>query len=663
VAGNTKNHYCLHLSPQWSLWNFDRQIRVKGLKSKALVTYLAIESATAHNREKLAAIFWPDVEQNKARASLRQAVSGLKTIFADNGEDILLLSNDQIGLRDGHVVTNIELALTDIEAGQIDTLRMRQIAGVKNMLDELETVSDMFAEWLRETRTFLTRRTIDRLKTVFNDKNYPPEFRNCVAETASLLDDLNEDAVRTLMASHAELNNSVTALRIYGEFCKTLEDFLDAEPSIETQDLAVQIKLSQGRESASPKTAARSVIAVPEIVPVVTVAVLPLEVLGRNNVPDHILIGLLDHITCQLATCRAPAVISSNTTRCYLGMAPQPSEVGQALNVNYVVSGTLRVDDSCAAISIQLSNTRDNRVVWANTHQCDVTELYTVKNSLADDIVQAIIPSVNVAELKRTWSTPTTELEPYHLVLRAKDLIFRLSHSEFVQAGTLLKQAIHLGPHFAPAHALLAEWFAIAVWQGWSQDFEADRQELERHVRQAVSLSPGDGRALALWAHTKFMFDHQHEQPLALLEKAIELCPNDSETLIWSVPALGLTGSPDEAIKNGSRAISLSPLDPFMFRNEHFLSLVHYVNGDFDTAAEFGQSSYVRVPNYASNLRGTIASLVAAGRQQEVGPLVARHNQIEPEFSVENYIQNISLREAKQKLELADRLISAGLPS
>ena len=661
LTGYTKNQFHLQLIPQWSLSYGGKNIDIPALRAKALITYLALENAKAHKREKLSALIWPNVDSQKSRSSLRQIISGLNRSIAKLNEDVLVQSRYDVGLKAELISTDINCVLANVNRGMIDPENMRQITGIRNILSEFDNIGQDYSDWIREIKAFIIRRSIDQLKSIFLDNTRPLEFRIRVAEAVVGLDDLDEDAIRTLMSAHTELNNSVVALRVYSEFYQKLELELDAEPSIETQDLAVQIKMQEFQaESALLDPTAMPVSSL-KTLNVVTVAVLPFEYLGQDKMPEFILIGLLDQITCQLAANRAPVVISSNTTRKYLGKTPQPSEVGQALNANYVVSGSIRMDNREASVTIQLANSSDNRVVWANTHYCKLSEMYDVKTPIADDIVRAIVPSVDISELSRTASIPVEELEPYHLVLRSKDLIFGLEQTAFGKANNLLKRAIDLGPHFAPAHALLAEWFAISVWQGWSIDPAADRLALERHVRQAISLSPGDGRAIALWAHTRFIFDREYDEPLRLLDNALDLCPNDSETLIWSVPALGLTGHPARAIQNGKRAIELSPLDPFMFRNEHFLALAYYANGEYDISADLGLSSFHHAPNYGSNIRATIAALIAAGRNTETSALVEQHNTIEPSFSVEKFLPNHALRDREQRLEFGKQLIEAGL--
>ncbi|MCB1342871.1 MAG: hypothetical protein KDK24_17745 [Pseudooceanicola sp.] len=618
------------------------------------MTYLLLERGEFHGREKLSGLLWETFDRQKARTSLRQVIAILNRELSGRG--VLIQSKDTIGLDASFFQLGIEDVLKKMERGRADKDEIYQLSGLRDALSEFEDIGEGFRDWSRNVRGQLIRRTLGRLYFIFRDDEQSSEIRIQAAEIAGLIDEFDEEAIRARMTLHARLNNSVASLRIYDEFFARLEAAMDAEPSLETQDLAVRIKLSQESPTIRPAAAVST--------PAETaVAVLPFRNLGPDVLPDYVLLGLLDQITCELTTLRAPAAISSNTTRRYLGAVTEPSTVGRELNVSYVVDGNIRSQGGEASISVQVARTSDNHLIWARTFTCPVDDIFRIRTPLAQEIVRAVSPSINAAELLRTSAAPETRLEPFHLVLRAKDMMFHLARAPFNEAGELLRRAVAKGPYFAPAHALISEWYMISVWQGWSTDVAADRRAINTHLGRAIALAPDDGRALALWGHSRMIFEREYDRALENLDTARELCPNDSETLVWSVPTLAYTGEAERAIQLGERAIRLSPLDPFAFRNEHFLSLAYYSAGEFDRAAQLGLSSFERAPSYGSNIRVTIAALEASNRMDEAQPLLSRHQRIEPDFSLNDYFSWQGFRSDTVRRQFCDRLHSAGLPA
>jgi tetratricopeptide (TPR) repeat protein len=168
---------------------------------------------------------------------------------------------------------------------------------------------------------------------------------------------------------------------------------------------------------------------------------------------------------------------------------------------------------------------------------------------------------------------------------------------------------------------------------------------------------------MALWAHNRMMFDRDYTAALSLIGDAMDLSPNDAEALAWSVPTLTTTRHAEDAVRNGRRALELSPYDPFIFRNEHFLSFALFSQGDYDASAEYGLSSFRRSPNYSGNIRATIAALVAAGRSSEAVPLVDHHLKLYPDFSVMEFERIQGFRNPADRKAFATLLLDAGLPA
>jgi len=56
-------------------------LSVRSARIQALLAYLALESARAHTREALAALFWPDEPDQVAKQNLRQALYQLGALY------------------------------------------------------------------------------------------------------------------------------------------------------------------------------------------------------------------------------------------------------------------------------------------------------------------------------------------------------------------------------------------------------------------------------------------------------------------------------------------------------------------------------------------------------------------------------------------------------
>lgn len=636
-------------------------VPLRNTKAIAIIAYLCLKSDGFLLRSDLCTLLWPEKDPLRARASFRQCLSSIRRALGPLTDKLLVMDGEKIGLVRDVISTDLQALQMQLEHRPFPPEKLSDCLKVSRMFSDIFSISSNFEEWAKEIQTDAVASVLRQLKEIYKNPQTDRTLRHACAQTALKLDEFDEEAVRTLMSTFVENAEPAAALRVYDLFFQRLETEMDAEPAAETQELAIAIKLNTG-----PKQEIRLPAAIEKPLsnaPPVALAVLPFEVFGADQQGEELSLALLEHLTCHLASFRAPSVISSNTTRMYLDKVPRPMEVGRDLNARYILSGSVRLHDDKAALTTQLVEAQTERVIWATRLMSRKREILGLNVPIAEEIARAIVPSVDAEELHLSRTRPLHELEPYHLVLQAKDLIFKLSHDAFVEAGNLLAIAVRNGPLFAPAHSTMADWLSIRMWEGWSPDRFADRAALDQHALKAMSLSPRDGRVMALWAHNRMMFDRDYTAALSLIGDAIDLSPNDAEALAWSVPTLTTTRHADEAVRNGRRALELSPYDPFIFRNEHFLSFALFSKGDYDASAEYGFSSFRRSPNYSGNIRATIAALMAAGRRSESVPLVDHHLKLYPDFSVVEFEKIQGFRDPADRKAFATLLLDAGLPA
>ena len=114
-----------------------REIAIKSRKARALLAYLALPTGKARSREALMALLWSERGEEQARASLRQALSGLrKDLGKGSGGsalDALCITEETLKL-DGDLV-----AVEPAASGEV-------------LLEGLHVNDPAFEEWLRDER-------------------------------------------------------------------------------------------------------------------------------------------------------------------------------------------------------------------------------------------------------------------------------------------------------------------------------------------------------------------------------------------------------------------------------------------------------------------------------------------------------------------------------
>ncbi|TMD76236.1 MAG: hypothetical protein E6I97_11750, partial [Chloroflexi bacterium] len=252
-------------------------------KAQALLLYLAVEGGL-HSRSKLAAFLWPDSEPQAARAGLRNALTQLRSLFADADTSAaphrhLLSQHELLGL---NPQAPLELDLDMVQQAYTAAQRFstppsepQRAALVAQVQQALALVRGPFLDgfWLREETGFdawvqqqqqqwqvRLLQLCERLSSWQEAAGELEPVRATLLRWLAL-DRLSEEASRRLMLVHLALGDASAALQVYATLRARLAEELQVKPSADTVALAERIRAtaagSRGSRPARPAAAAR----------------------------------------------------------------------------------------------------------------------------------------------------------------------------------------------------------------------------------------------------------------------------------------------------------------------------------------------------------------------------------------------------------------------
>jgi serine/threonine-protein kinase len=219
-------------------------------KRLALLAYLALNaSETLLRRDRLLALFWPTSPESRARSSLSEALSRLRSSL---GPDIVVTrGNDEVGLRPGAVWCDaVELR---IAADHHDWQRVAELYGGP-LLDGLilDGLHDL-ERWLDGTRDHLARVALDaagRLADEAAGRHDPDAL--ALAERAMEIDPLDGDAVRRVMTLLARGGHRAAALSVFDRFAEQIRAQRGVEPAGSVLELGEMIRAGTAIHPAPP---------------------------------------------------------------------------------------------------------------------------------------------------------------------------------------------------------------------------------------------------------------------------------------------------------------------------------------------------------------------------------------------------------------------------
>jgi TolB-like protein/Tfp pilus assembly protein PilF len=109
------------------------ELAIKSKKAKGLLAYLALSPRLSRSREEIMALLWSERGEAQARASLRQALVGLRKDLGDDAMSALIVTNDAVAL-------------------DLDKVTLGAQGTGAELLAGLHIHDPAFEEWLRDER-------------------------------------------------------------------------------------------------------------------------------------------------------------------------------------------------------------------------------------------------------------------------------------------------------------------------------------------------------------------------------------------------------------------------------------------------------------------------------------------------------------------------------
>jgi TolB-like protein/Tfp pilus assembly protein PilF len=287
-----------------------------------------------------------------------------------------------------------------------------------------------------------------------------------------------------------------------------------------------------------------------------SVAVLPFKNFSDSKEDEYFSDGVTEDIITQLSKVGDLMVISRTSVMPYKDTQKTLREIGKELNVAAILEGSVRRDRNRVRIVGQLINARNDKHIWAETYDREITDIFAIQSEVAQKIASELKAKLSPEEKQRIEKKATGNVEAYAYYLRGRDYYYRYTKEDNEKAIELFKKAIELDPNYALAYAGLGDAYAMRV-----NNFGFPGEYLDLAIEmssKAISLDPNlaEGyKALGLAQESK----GDVKKGLESYSKAVELNPNYAP----AITNIGLIefnlGKYDDALKWWRKAVELQP--------------------------------------------------------------------------------------------------------
>jgi TolB-like protein/DNA-binding SARP family transcriptional activator len=317
------------------------------------------------------------------------------------------------------------------------------------------------------------------------------------------------------------------------------------------------LAIVRSRTGASKVEAVASTIAADPKSSSASVAVLPFTNTSGDPADEPFTDGLTDELIGALS--RVPGIRVTGRTSVFAlkGQRLGVRAIADTLGVAAVLEGSVRRVGTRVKVVADLVSASDNGVLWSETYDRELADLFAIQEEIAGAIVAALAPRLS-AEVTPVRHRPK-DLATYELYLKGRYFWNRRTADDLQRSIAYFEQAISRDSTYADAYAGLADARAVlAISTG-----VAPREELPRArvaALTAIRLDPRLAEAHAALGNLLEAFDWDWASADRELAQAISLDPSYATAYLYRGIAFLHQRRFDDAITQLVEARLLDPL-------------------------------------------------------------------------------------------------------
>jgi adenylate cyclase len=286
--------------------------------------------------------------------------------------------------------------------------------------------------------------------------------------------------------------------------------------------------------------------------------------LNADPTQQYFVDGIADDLITELAVIPHLTVIARDSSFNYREKHRNLKEIASALNVRYLIDGTVSKANDRVRINAHLDDTTTGTQIWANGFEGSTKDIFNLRHRITKSVISALAVKLTPAEEQYVSRPDTTNLDAYKQYLHGTQRFFLYAKASNVEARDFFTKAIDLDPKMARAHAMLGWTNAFDFMNGWSNKPDQSLDDAEQQATQALAL---DKNLPVAYFVRGLVYRERGEYAKGLVEAehAIALDPNYANGHVLYATLLYYAGRPQDGLEQMKQAIQLNPHYPFNY--------------------------------------------------------------------------------------------------
>jgi serine/threonine-protein kinase len=306
-----------------------------------------------------------------------------------------------------------------------------------------------------------------------------------------------------------------------------------------------------------------------------SVAVLAFKNIGRDSSNDALSEGISEEIATTIGRIPGLSVKAPRSSFSLRGKNLTIQEIGSALNVQYLVDGSLQKDAKRLRVRVALLAAGNDSTVWTTEYDRPVGDVFAIQDeiarAIASELSVKLSPATSTALARRTTGNP----EAHEYYLRGRFFFEKRDSVSLRKATEYFEQAIARDPTYALAYTGLSDAHSHSSAFGYT----TPRQSMPlaiRYIDRALALDNTLAEAHASRGFIATFYEWDWRKAGREFERAIALDPRNSSAHLWRAWYFIATDSLDASIREGRAALAIEPFS--LLTNTRMVSFLYYAN-------------------------------------------------------------------------------------
>ncbi len=304
-----------------------------------------------------------------------------------------------------------------------------------------------------------------------------------------------------------------------------------------------------------------------------SVAVLAFKNIGRDSTNEALSDGMSEEIAATIGKIPGLRVKAPRSSFSLKTSELSIPEIGSALNVQYLVDGSLQKDGNRLRVRVALLAATNDSTLWTTEYDRPLGDVFAMQDEIARAIASELSVKLAPATSARLSRRSTGSAEAHELYLRGRFFFQRRDSLSLRKAREYFQLAIGRDSSYALAYTGLSDTYSHSSAFGYSPPNRA--MPIARgYVDRALALDSTLVEAHSSRAFIATVYEWDWPRAGREFREAVALDPLHPSARLWRAWYLMAIDSVAAGIREGEQALAIEPF--LLLSNTRLVSFLYY---------------------------------------------------------------------------------------